>query len=334
MSPQNRQFLSDLTCKYLKYIAFNQTASIHTSKSYANDLGQFLEGIGARKILYTSQGAESEFQLVWKNSPPQNGLEPLPPEALAAVLQQLTAQALTLWQGLKPSSRNRKVSVLKSFFGWLFENRYLNQDLATHLPNIKVPQKVPHFISVDEALALIKTLIGELNTTPETWRSLALVLLLYGGGLRISEAGQVKWKDLNAETQSLRVRGKGGKERLVILPPLFWSMLKSAPSLKEGKEYLWGEDMLTSSSGYQMVRRAGARAGLMKPLNPHALRHSFATHLLTSGSDLRVLQELLGHSSLVATQKYTHLSLDHLARSMEKHHPLSASSLTKKRRIG
>jgi integrase/recombinase XerC/integrase/recombinase XerD len=87
-------------------------------------------------------------------------------------------------------------------------------------------------------------------------------------------------------------------------------------------QYVFGEKPMDTRTGYEIIRQCGARAGLLKPLNPHALRHSFATHMLSSGTNLRVLQELLGHESLTATQKYLHLSMDSLARTMEKNHPL------------
>jgi integrase/recombinase XerC/integrase/recombinase XerD len=156
----------------------------------------------------------------------------------------------------------------------------------------------------------------------------AMILLLYGGGLRISEACSLRWSDMEmAGERSLRVAGKGGRQRVVTVPELTWSALQALPH--EGRFVFGGECELSSRKAYEWVRQAGARAGLLKPLHPHALRHSYATHLLSSGADLRVLQELLGHRSLAATQKYTHLSLDHLARAMEKHHPLSASKLKK-----
>ncbi len=170
---------------------------------------------------------------------------------------------------------------------------------------------------MDEALALIRAL-------PEGF-SRALVLLLYGGGLRVSEAAQLRWKNLVAESQSIRVVGKGARERVVALPDSVW---KALAALERKNEFVFGE-ALSNRKAYEWIRQAGQTAKLLKPLHPHALRHSYATHLLTSGADLRVLQELLGHKSLAATQKYTHLSLDHLARSMEKHHPLSASKVKK-----
>jgi integrase/recombinase XerC/integrase/recombinase XerD len=109
---------------------------------------------------------------------------------------------------------------------------------------------------------------------------------------------------------------------VVALPELAWKALFDLP--ESGTFILsGGEVAMSSRKAYALVREGGAKAGLLRPLHPHALRHSYATHLLTSGADLRILQELLGHRSLAATQKYTHLSLDHLARAMEAYHPLS-----------
>ena len=94
-------------------------------------------------------------------------------------------------------------------------------------------------------------------------------------------------------------------------------------------KYVFGQKAIDTRTAYEIVRQSGARAGLLKPLHPHALRHSFATHLLSNGTDLRILQELLGHESLTATQKYLHLSLDKLARTMEANHPLGDKSKRK-----
>lgn len=311
MSASECQNLANLACKYLKYLTLQRTASEHTSKSYANDLGQFLSPIGVQKILYTSSTLGPSFQITWKKTQVETS--------------DFTKQSVTLmrhiqdhWASFGPSTRNRKLAVLKGFLRWLFEEKHITEDLALRLVAPKVPQKLPHFISVDEALALLKT--------PHTPEVQVLLLLLYGGGLRVSEACTLRWRDLVEDSRSLRVAGKGGKTRIVTLPELSW---KSLVSLCRNGEFVFGETPLSTRKAYEWVRKAGAAAGLLKPLNPHALRHSYATHLLTSGTDLRVLQELLGHASLAATQKYTHLHMDHLARSIEKHHPLSASKVKK-----
>lgn len=316
MSPQNRQKLADFAAKYLKYLSLQKTSSDYTIKSYAIDLGQFLEPIGVQKILYASPTLGGSFQIEWKNSGQKNE------QGITHILE-LIKKSQILWSGLSASSRQRKVACVRGFLKWAFQEKLIDDDYSLRMVAPKVSQKLPHFLSVDEALSLIRALAdGEPRT---------LVLLLYGGGLRVSEACHLKWKNVVNESKSIRVLGKGGRERIVSLPDLVWRALKDIP--RKG-EFVFGGDLAISErKAYEWVRQAGRTAKLMKPLHPHALRHSYATHLLTSGADLRVLQELLGHRSLAATQKYTHLSLDHLARAMENHHPLSASKLKKNRDI-
>lgn len=322
MSPSDRQKLADLACKYLKYLMLQKAASDLTIKAYAKDLEQFLGLIGVQKILYTSSTPGGSFHTEWKEkqeSIPESffGLERT--NFLVSALPVLIRESQSDWAGLSAASRNRKVACVRGWLKWMYAEKFIDKDLSLQMVAPKVPAKLPHFISVDEAVGLIKAL-------PEGPQR-ALVLLLYGGGLRVSEACALKWKDLVKDSQSLRVHGKGGRTRLVALPSLSWQALQS---LDRSSEYVFGgKAPLSPRKAYEWVRQAGRTAKLLKPLHPHALRHSYATHLLTSGADLRVIQELLGHRSLAATQKYTHLSLDHLARAMEKHHPLSASKLKK-----
>lgn len=309
MSPSERPKLASLACKYLKYLTQQRTASDNTSKSYANDLAQFLAPMGVRKILYSSSTLGSSFQIDWKETHAKEGNPAL-----------LIRQAQKLWASLTPASRNRKWAAVRGFLRWAHEQNELNEDYSSKIVAPKVPQKLAHFISVDEALSVLRC--------PLPAAEKALILLLYGGGLRVSEACQLRQNDLLSSSHSIRIVGKGGRERLVALPQLVWEGLKQLPH----NDYILGGDQpLSPRKAYEWVRQAGVRAGLLKPLHPHALRHSYATHLLSSGADLRTIQELLGHQSLAATQKYTHLSLDHLARALEKHHPLSspASKLKK-----
>ncbi len=313
MSPQERPKLASLALKYLKFLSEQRTASHHTSKSYASDVAQFLAPIGVQKILYTSLTPVSSFQVIAKES------QAISDTCSENLLLRLITEAQARWSSLSPASRNRKWACIRGFLKWLKDQKFITENLDLRIYSAKVPLKLAHFISVDEAIALV-------NSLPSS-REKALVLLLYGGGLRVSEACGLLWRDLVAESRSLRVRGKGGRERLVTLPDSCWKQIQRLP--RTGDFVLGGDSALSTRKAYDWVREAGARAGLLRPLHPHALRHSFATHLLTSGADLRVLQELLGHQSLSATQKYTHLSIDHLARSLEKHHPLSASKLKK-----
>ena len=317
MSHTDCQKPAHLACKYLKYLALQKTARDLTIKSYAKDFQQFLEPLGVQKILYTSLTLGGSFQLEWKEC----SVESL---SIEQQLLRLIKKSQSRWSPLSPASRNRKTASVRGFLKWLFAERHIDKDLSARLVSPKVPHRLPHFLSVDETLVLIR------KTKDPKQR--ALILLLYGGGLRVSEACSLRWRDLNHDTKSIRVSGKGGRDRIVTLPNSAW---KAVCSLERDGDYVLGGRMpLTTRKAYDWVRNGGKNAGLLKPLHPHALRHSYATHLLTSGADLRVLQELLGHRSLAATQRYTHLSLDHLARSLENHHPLSASKLKKNKDLG
>lgn len=228
-------------------------------------------------------------------------------------------QSQLRWADLEPSSRNRKTAVLKSFLGYLFDQKLIDRDLRHQLMGPKVPKKLPHYISVDEVLAVIGAF--EEDPSANQLREQSLFYLLYGAGLRISEACSLTWKQFSWDQRTLRILGKGGRERLVVLPKKAIDALKALKQISEEK-FVWGEKALDPRTGYGWIRGLGERAKLISPLNPHALRHSFATHLLSSGANLRTLQELLGHTSLTATEKYTHLTVDQLARTMERHHPL------------
>lgn len=227
------------------------------------------------------------------------------------------------WASLSLSSRNRKAATLKSFLGWAFQESLLSRDLSLQIICPKVPKKLPHFLSVDEALAVLKALNKEGSLQEQT-----LFSLLYGGGLRVSEACQLRWDQVFLNRQELRVLGKGKKERVIVLPTLSCQYLEKMKKTSFKETYIWGETALDPRVAYDMVKRSGQRAGLMKPLHPHALRHSFATHLLSSGANLRTLQEMLGHESLQATEKYTHLGIDQLARTMEALHPLGKKKIS------
>lgn len=291
--------LFDSIDKYLNFMDFVKSSSSLTLKAYKIDLEQVFGTAEAPK----AQAAVDEAQLLT-----------------------LVREAMNRWAPLSLSSRNRKSATLKSFFGWAYQEQLTERDLSTQVICPKVPKKLPHFLSVDEALVVLASFKAS-RTLPEL-REKALFLLLYGGGLRVSEACNLLWKDVHFATRSLRLLGKGQKERMVIIPRLAIEALENLKSLSEG-DFVFGEKALNPRVAYDWVRSRGAKALLMKPLHPHALRHSFATHLLSSGANLRTLQEMLGHESLQATEKYTHLGVDQLARTLETHHPLSNAGAKK-----
>lgn len=273
---------------YLKYIENIKSASPHTLRAYQKDLEQAFTDY---------EGQES------------------------GLLDQ-ARQSLNKWGKLGAATKNRKIATLKSFFNYLYEHQLTPTPLAGQIRSPKVPKKIPHFISVDEALALLKSF------RPGQEHQRLLFLLLYGIGLRVSEACSLQWKNIHLGQKTLKVRGKGQKERILAMPSILVEELQTMKVEKIG-DFVFGEKPLPSRKAYTWMQQAGAQAGLLKPLHPHALRHSFATHILSSGANLRTLQELLGHESLTATQKYTHLGVDQLARTMSQHHPLSQRNRSK-----
>lgn len=233
--------------------------------------------------------------------------------------------SLSQWGKLSPASRNRKIATLKSFFNWLYAERLIDKNYADQLICPKVPKKIPHFISVDEVISVLQFL----NTSTDEAAQIkkALFNLLYGGGMRISEACNLRWKNIQLDQRKILVVGKGNKERLIIIPETCNDVLKAFHARNKNMEFVFGEEPLSTRKGYELIRTLGRQVGLMNPLHPHSLRHSFATHMLASGTNLRILQSMLGHDSLTATEKYTHLNIDTLARIVEVKHPLSKKKI-------
>lgn len=273
--------------KYLKYMENVKSASTHTLKAYKNDL------------LLTFHEASSHLS--------------------DAELISYIRSHQTQWARFSLATRNRRTATLKSFLNWMFEQGKIQRQLSTQIHGPKVPQKIPHFISADEAVSVLKSYSSHFSQRELIDKS--LFCLLYGAGLRVSEACHLEWKNVDFKNRQIKVIRKGRKEQWVPIPRI------TSETLQELRKhcfdhFVFGEKPMNPREAYEIVRRRGMKANLAKPLHPHALRHSFATHLLTSGADIRVLQELMGHQSLVATQKYLHLSLHDLAETVEAHHPL------------
>lgn len=289
---------SEMIDKFLKTMGNIRSASAHTLIAYRRDLSLSLVGLESF----------SEDDLI--------------PHIL---------EIQGTWRHLGPTSRNRRIAALKSFLHFLFSEGFITKDLRHRLVSSKVPRRLPHYISVDEVISVLKWLAQErskgrlekpkASASPTLWQQELLFHLLYGGGLRISEACSLKWSQVDISSKVLRIRGKGDKDRIIALPGS--SLLRLHQLAQKNSATIWGDDALNPRTGYEMIRQLGAQAGLLRPLHPHALRHSFATHLLASGANLRTLQELLGHSSLAATERYTHVTVDQLARTLEAHHPLA-----------
>jgi len=287
-SPKDTK-LADLVCMYMKYIENIKTASLHTLRAYRHELALL----------------EAEHEKLYGKIFPEITEER--EDSLMSALRAVQAKSAEL----SPRSKQRRMACYKSFFRYLHENRLIERPLGLQVISPSLPKSLPRFLSVDECLSVLK----HLSSTEGDQKTLLLFLLLYGGGLRVSEASELRWSQVSLESKSLRILGKGKKERLASAPELVFQLLRK---MKSKTEFVWGDKALDTRTAYEWIRSAGAQAGLMRPIHPHLLRHSFATHLLTSGASLRVIQSLLGHTSLTATEKYTHVSIDELARTLER----------------
>jgi integrase/recombinase XerC len=239
----------------------------------------------------------------------------------------------------KSASVARKLSALRTFFKFLEQEDTIRLNPMASIAMPKQEQHVPVFLSVDEVFALLEM------PDPETrWgvRDSAMLELLYSTGMRVSELVGCKATCLDFASEMVRVRGKGNRERLVPMGREAVKALQAYGAAREeqlrhrlqlGKN-VDREPLFLNSRGTRLSARSverliaeyGRRAGIDKPVTPHVLRHSFATHLLEMGADMRSVQELLGHASLSTTQKYTHLDMVHLMKVYDKAHPRAKRS--------
>jgi integrase/recombinase XerC len=234
----------------------------------------------------------------------------------------------------KSSSVARKLSALRTFFKYLENEELIKQNPMGSISMPKLDQHIPVFLSVDEVFALLEAPGGEEKFGA---RDRAMLELLYSTGMRVSELVACNMIHLDFDNEMVRVRGKGNRERMVPI---------GEPAIRALREYFTRRDeqiksrlqqekkcdreavflnsrgsRLTTRSIERLVAEYGRKAGIDKPVTPHVLRHSFATHLLEMGADMRSVQELLGHASLSTTQKYTHLDMVHLMKVYDKAHP-------------
>ena len=233
----------------------------------------------------------------------------------------------------------RKLSSLRTFFRYLIARGVLRENPLAGIANPRIGRNLPTFLTVDEVFALLDE-PGEKDRFSA--RDRAVMELLYGSGIRVSELVATDLDQIEYDTGMIRVRGKGNKERQVPFGRVAGEAIRSwlpqreqllQSAVQRGKRvdsqalFLNNRGTrLTSRSVERLVRGYGRRAGINATVTPHALRHSFATHLLEMGAELRVVQELLGHVSLSTTQRYTHINMDHLDRVYDQAHPQARSS--------
>ena len=230
--------------------------------------------------------------------------------------------------GRSPRSISRYVSCFRQYYRWMVREGRLSEDPTALIETPKIGRSLPKALSERQ----VETLLAAPDTrTPLGLRDRAMLELMYATGLRVSELTGLQMTQLHLNQGTIRVLGKGGKERLVPIGEQAQDWLRryfeeARPTLMKGaqSEYVFVTSRrtgMTRQAFWHTVSRHARAAGIHKKISPHDLRHSFATHLLNHGADLRVVQLLLGHSDLSTTQIYTHVAREGLKRLHEKHHP-------------
>ena len=229
--------------------------------------------------------------------------------------------------GFDRSSIGRKLAALRSFLRFLCRQNYIARNVAAEVRTPRTERKLPMVLQMDEVSALLDLPFPD---SPEGKRDQACLELLYATGLRVAEVSRLRIADLDWTGRSLKVQGKGGKERQVFYGEKAASALAAYAEVRPqligrsdpGVLFLNSRGMRLSETRIRQILAGYIRqTSIHKRVSPHSLRHSFATHLLNSGADLRLIQELLGHSSLSTTQKYTHLNVEELLTVYSRSHP-------------
>lgn len=228
-----------------------------------------------------------------------------------------------------PSSSSRCLSALKSFYKFLVLEKYISSNPCQTISAPKLDKKLPTVLSVEEVMSLLNILKED---TPYNFRNKAMIEVMYGTGLRVSELVNLKLNELHLTNKMISTTGKGSKERIVPINDYAAKVLRDYiikarhELIKKGKDqgYIFLNNLgepLSRQSYFLILKRLAKEAGITKEISPHTLRHSFATHLLEAGTDLRYIQEMLGHEDISTTQIYTHLSKQKIKSVYNKAHP-------------
>ncbi len=285
---------------FMRHLDAERHVSAHTLRCYRSDLGELRRFLAA---------GDSKRRVAVRK--------------ISAV--ELRAFAAAKLKSARRSSVSRKVAAIRGFFAFLTRERRLDRNPALRLAAPKIEKRLPVFLPIDDTERL-------LNGMPrgDAWaeRDRAILETLYSCGLRVSELVGLDWPDVDFENECVRVFGKGRKERIVPIGEVAMDALNAYRRSRE-QEKIESPAVFVNRRGGRLTSRSVARfvkfytlaSGSPISASPHALRHSFATHLLNQGADLRSIQELLGHASLSTTQRYTHLNLDHLMKAYDDAHP-------------
>lgn len=294
--------------KHLKsfedYLSSERNYSKHTIKAYLTDVKEFSLVLKEMNLI-SSDNKDIDFQ----------NLDETP----------IRVYISKLYNKNKKVSISRKLASIRTFFEFLIRSGYLKSNSAKLVPTPKGEKKLPTFLTVDEVVKLVEA-PGSDNAYES--RDRAILELLYSCGLRVSELVGVNLGDLDLNSMSVKVLGKGNKERIVPLGSKAKKAIKTylpqRIDLKPKDDHLFVNSKggrLSARSVDRIIKKYAVMSGIPKNISPHVLRHTFATHLLGGGADLRAIQEMLGHKSLSTTQRYTHTSIEQLMEIYDKTHP-------------
>lgn len=293
---------------FQNYLEVERNVSIHTKAAYIADVRDFA-------LFLTKNGDVKEED-----------------EIIGAETEQIRQYMSHLYQQkVKKITINRKISSLRAFYKYLLRTGRINNNPAEMIQTLKTEKHIPVFLSVDEVMELFKAEGGE---TVLALRNRAILEIFYSCGLRLSELAGLNIQDIDFDQKLVKVKGKGRKERIV---PVGMPALKAVEQYREkidarginAESRIYETPLFLNFRGQRITTRSIARivnkvtsqSGIGRKISPHALRHSYATHLLNAGADLRSIQELLGHESLSTTQKYTAINIKRMMEVYDKAHP-------------
>ena len=292
---------------FLNYLTVEKGFSKNTRSAYENDLTQLADFAG-------QETAKSGFIPTWASFDRQGMLSYL----------------LNLKErGYAATTKARKVAATRSFFKFMVDEGIIKNNPMQNVDSPKVGKSLPKPISISQVQRLLEQ--PAKKSTPEAKRDKAMLELLYASGMRVSELVSLNLGGVDTESGSVRCFGKGNKERIIPIAPRAASTVKKY--LQEARPRLTHDDneralflnrrgeRLTRQGFWQILKGYAKEAGLGTQVTPHTLRHSFATHMLSGGADLRSVQELLGHANISTTQVYTHLTKEHVRRAYDESHP-------------
>jgi len=293
--------MNELIDSFLSYLSVERGLSANTISSYQDDLisfTQFLKGRNISTPSKTERHDVTDFMLSQKD------------------------------RGLNPSSIGRRLAAIKVFYRFLVRERVLKNDPTSLIDTPRIWKKIPETLSLNEVEALLGQ--PDIRDT-QGIRDRAFLETLYATGMRVSEAVNLKHNNVNLDIGFLRCIGKGNKERVIPLGKKAITSLhkyinESRPKFLKGKEndFLFlnrSGEKISRQSLWKIIKKYAKTARINKPIRPHILRHSFATHLLERGADLRSVQEMLGHANISTTQIYTHINKDRLKSIHKMYHP-------------